>query len=492
MLYSTDFLTAFWAVNGMCKSFRATQMNRWSLGIATACLTTLSLAGCSVGPDYHSPRELANARSFVRQPAQGTQTAPALAQWWLTLHDPLLNQLIESALRDNPDMAMASARLRQARAALNGQQASQLPKVSAAGAMVRTGLPDMGGASISSPLDLYSAAFDASWELDIFGGSRRAVEAAQDQQQASEAALADIYVSIAAEVAKNYLQLCGARQQLAVLDQSIVLQQKMLQLTQQRRERGAASDSDIARLTSQLESTRAQQAPLQADINDALDMLAYLSGKTPGEWDKPLLQARLLPLLPAQVNIGDPATLLRQRPDIRNAERKLAASTAQIGMHKADLFPKIKLFGTLGFASTSQGELWQQRNETWTLVPYLQWNLLDFGRVKAQVAVAQAQRDEALANWQKTLLNALRDANSSLSRFGHQRLSVLDVDQATEASQHASELMRQRYQAGVASLIDLLDTERTSLSAQQNQISAQTQLLVDYVALQKSLGLGWQ
>lgn len=467
-------------------------MNKFTVRACLPVLMILTISGCTVGPDYHPPGDAPEAERFARLPSEGVSSAPAISQWWLALNDPLLNSLIKSALENNPDIAAAKARLRQARASLGGESANKYPKLSATGAAIRTRLPDSTGLTANNPLELYSNGFDASWELDMFGGTRRGIEAARAQEQASAASLADTHVSIAAEVAKNYLNLCGERLQLALLQRSIVVQQQMLTLTQQRRERGVASDSDVERLVTQLETTRSQITPLQADISDSLDTLAFLLGKTPGELDKQLSAAKALPSLPSRVNVGDPAQLLRQRPDIRSAERQLAASTAQIGEHVADLFPKVNIFGTLGFSSTGGGPLWQKQNASWTVVPYLQWNFLDFGRVQAQINTARAQRDESEANWRKAVLGALRDANASLSHYGHQRQNLMDLERVTLSAERSSALMRQRYQAGVVSLIDLLDTERSLLSTQQEQINAQTQLTVDYVALQKSLGLGWQ
>ncbi|MDU2938904.1 MAG: efflux transporter outer membrane subunit [Enterobacteriaceae bacterium] len=466
-------------------------MNNVFYKFSILALLTLITAGCTVGPDYHLPAEPYQDDKFKRLPEENFSVSPAVSQWWLALNDPLLNMLIQTALDDNPDIAIAEARLRQARASLSREQANAYPNVSASGAAVRTRLPDSAGITKNNPLDLYTSAFDASWELDLFGGTRRAVEAESAQEQASAASLSDTHVSIAAEVAKNYLTLCGDRQQLAILRHSVAVQQQMLTLTQQRRERGAVSDSDVERLITQLETTRAQISPLEADISDILDRLAALMGKTPGELDRQLSSAQTLPTLPVNISVGKPADMLRQRPDIRSAERQLAASTAQIGEHVADYFPSVNLFGTLGFSSTGGGPLMAKQNMSWTLVPYLQWHFLDFGRVKAQVKIAQAKRDEAQAKWTKTVLEALRDANTSLSRYGHQRVNLVALARVSRSAARSSTLMRQRYQAGAASMIDLLDTQRSLLSAQQEQVNAQTQLTIDYVALQKSLGLGW-
>ncbi|TKI03354.1 efflux transporter outer membrane subunit [Martelella alba] len=457
-----------------------------------AAAAALLLANCSVGPDYAGPPATPSVTRFQRLPDAGVGTQPAQSRWWLAFHDDRLNQLIENALRHNPDLAIATARLKEARATLAGDEAQRYPTLNATGLGARVKLPDSIGLTTDNPMNLYSSSFDASWELDVFGQDRRAAEAGRAQAQASEASLADTQVSVAAEVARDYLRLCGAREQLAFLQHSLQLQQKMLDLVRQRRERGAADDSDVDRLKTQLATLQAQEPSLQADINDNLDQLAFLSGLTPGALDTLLSGAARLPKQPEHVNVGRPVDMLRHRPDIRNAERQLAASTAIVGEHMADLYPKITLRGLLGFSSSDSGQVFRQDNASWMLIPMLQWNILDFGRVRSQIHVAEAQRDQAEAQWRKTVLNGLRDANSSLSRYGQQRRTLANYLAVEDAARHDNVLVGQRYRAGVASLIDLLDTQRAELDAGRNRIQAQTDLALDFVTLQKSLGLGWQ
>ncbi|MDI9650839.1 TolC family protein, partial [Burkholderia cenocepacia] len=260
-----------------------------------------------------------------------------------------------------------------------------------------------------------------------------------------------------------------------------------------RRARGVAADTDIERLTTQVENTRASLIPLDAQVTESLDRLAILTGRAPGALDAALSTAdAALPTLPASVAIGDPATLLKQRPDIRAAERRLASSNAQIGEHVADYFPKVTLLGDLGFSATDPGHLFRKQNFTWVGAPYLQWNILDFGRTRGAVRAAEASRDEAEANYQKAVLGALQDANTALQRYGHQREHVVALTKVQTSAVHSRTLMDQRYRAGVASMIDLLDTQREALSAQQNVIAGQAELIKNYVSVQKSLGLGWQ
>ncbi|WP_105509241.1 efflux transporter outer membrane subunit [Paraburkholderia sp. BL21I4N1] len=473
---------------------------------ALAAVTSLSvLPGCTVGPDYHgAPPVAQDARSsatFVRTPAVGTTATPASNQWWLAFNDPQLNDLIAAAFAHNPDVDAAKARLRESRAQLQQQRANELPKLSGDAAALRMREPDVSALSSSSgsgagstgrgPLQLYTAGFDATWEIDLFGGTRRAIEAASADAEAVDADLADTRVSLAAEVAQAYIDLRDQQTRLALAQRQAETEQKSLTLTQQRRARGTAADVDVERLTTQVENTRGTLTPLDAQVTDSLDRLAVLTGRAPGALDAELADVRPLPALPAAVAIGNPSTMLQQRPDIRAAERRLASSNAQIGEHVADFFPKVTLLGDIGFSAGDPGHLVRKSNFSWIGAPYLQWNALDFGRTLGSVHAAEASRDEAEARYTKAVLGALQDANSSLSRYGHQREHVVTLQKVEASASHSATLMRQRYSAGVSTLIDLLDTQREEFTAQQNVVAGQAELLKDFVSLQKSLGIGW-
>ncbi|WP_250455023.1 efflux transporter outer membrane subunit [Caballeronia sp. ATUFL_M2_KS44] len=465
-------------------------------------LAALALAACTVGPDYRGAPDVAadsvKSGAFVRAPIQGVVATHAPAAWWTALGDPQLNALIEAALAHNPDLKMAQARLRQARSQLRGERANALPKVSASAAALRMRSPDTAifgqsdGSGGRGPVDFYTVGFDASWEIDLFGGTRRAIEAASGEADAVQADLSDTQVSLAAEVASAYIDLRDQQARLALAQRTADYQQQMLTLTEQRRARGTAAEVDVERLSTQVNSTRATLVPLQVQITDSLDQLAVLTGRAPGALDAELAQPAPLPALPASVSISDPATMLQQRPDIRAAERRLASSNAQIGEHIADYFPKVSLLGDIGFSASDPGHLLRKQNFSWVGVPYLQWNVFDFGRTTASVDAAKASRDEAEARYEKTVLAALKDANSSLSRYGNQREHVVRLQLVQASSERSATLVRQRYTAGVSTLIDLLDAQRTQFAAQEDVVAAQAELLKDFVSLQKSLGLGWQ
>jgi len=462
--------------------------------LRVAMFMVLALPGCTVGPAYHGANPAApnalRAAAFNQPPAGVQSAAPRAAAWWLTLDDPELTALIDAARARSTDIRAAEARLRQSRAALHGQQRNTWPKSSAAAAYVHASLPDT-STNIGN-IDVYDASLDATWEIDLFGGTRRAIEAASAEAQAQEADLADVHVRIAAEVAQAYIDLRDRQQRIALVRESADLEDQTLTITQQRRSRGVASELDVERIRTQVDDTRGTLIPLEAQITESFDELSVLTGREPGALDAELNEGRPLPAIPAAVSIGDPAAMLQRRPDIRAAERRMASKNAQIGERQADWFPKLTLFGDLGFSASDPGHLLRKENFTWFGVPYLQWSALDFGRTRAHVEEARSGYQEAEAQYEGTVLDALRDADVALSRYGHQRESVISLRNVEVSANRTATLTQQRYRAGVSSVLDWLDAERTRFSAQQNRIAGEAQLVKDYVALEKSLGMGWQ
>lgn len=481
---------------------------RLSGGLRLTTLTTLSavaaaaamllLAGCTtVGPDYQgAPAVAADAlrpsrfkRDEAPTDAPSAAAAPA-AQWWRALGDPTLDGLVEQALDQSPTLQATEARLRSARAAFNAQEANGRPKGSASA--LGAGVWQGPGTDHESSLHLYSVGFDATWEIDLFGGTRRAVESAAAQAQAVQADLADAQVSLTAEVASTYVGLRAQQRRQAMLQDTAAFDAQALALVRQRRDQGVASADDVEQRGQQAEATQSSLADVGAEIVASLDRLALLTGQAPGALDARLADAApVLPQAPERVAIGDPASLLQRRPDIRAAERRLAGRNAQIGQEKAKYFPKLSLLGNIGVAGTDPGKLLRTDSLALAAVPYLSWNLLDFGRTAAAVREAEAGRDEAVANYKAAVLAALQDANTSLARFGRQRQSVQHLLAQQGSTSRTLDLTRQRRQAGAASQIDLLDAQRRDTEARLKALDGETALLKDFVALQKSLGLGW-
>ncbi|WP_343525720.1 efflux transporter outer membrane subunit [Sphingomonas sp.] len=478
----------------------------------------LLLGACTVGPNYAGPPQAIGSSAtppatFARADASVAAAAPAVADWWTTLNDPVLTWLEERALASNPNVAVAQARLKQARSALRLERANQAPNANASATYLHADLPALnlggggegqgggqgganggaaGGSGGGTSVDFFNLGFDASWEIDLFGGRRRTVEAARATAAAAEANVADAQVSLSADVAQAYIGLRDAQQRLILAREASRMQRDTLNLTLQRFNNGTASQLEVERLRNQVESTDAQILPLSSSVETYLNALAILIGEAPGTLDQRLSPAGKVPLPPAQVAVGDPTALLQRRPDIRAAERNLAAQTAKIGVAEAAKFPRLNLMGIIGIGGTSIDALTDLDNLVTLGAPMLQWNVLNFGRANARVGQAEGVRDEAEAQYRGVVLSALRDAEDALSRFRARRNTVATLARAKASADRSAVLMQQRYRAGAATLIDTLDAERQRVAADQSLSQAVAGLTNDYVALQKALGLGWR
>lgn len=471
-------------------------------------LAPLLLGGCVVGPDYSGPPELGRSSpqsTFARQAPGATSTEPAVAAWWTTLQDPVLDELERRALAANPSLEAAQARVRQARASVRQERANRFPT---AGAQATTVIADLPGIDLQSnqgsgtptpppeqdqdtSLQFYNLGLNANWEIDLAGGQVRRIEAANALAAAAAYNAADAQVQLTAEVAQAYVNLRDRQQRAAALRRALDLQRRQLELSEQRFRRGTVPAFTVGQASRAVQATTNDLAAAEAEIEIYLNALAVLAGEAPGSLDPLLAPPRDVPLPPENVAIGDPASLLRRRPDIRAAERNLAAATARIGVAEAARFPRISFMGILGIGGTSIGDLVDLGNISKIAVPQLQWGLLDFGRTEAAIAQTRAGREEAEAQYRQVVLGALQDAETSLSRFAQQRRTVAALAEISRSADQSAALMRQRYEQGVISLGESLEAERQRLLAEANLRSAVAALTASYVAIQKSLGLGW-
>ncbi|WPB57033.1 efflux transporter outer membrane subunit [Xylophilus sp. GOD-11R] len=472
------------------------------------------LAGCTSGPDYRGAPDAAPqasaAGAFHRADAASEPAAPPPARWWEALDDSILTRLIEQAFATSPSLQAAEARIRQSRATLAQRRAGALPGATATGAAIKASIPPgsplsaLGGSSSSSgsaeggqasegrrTIDFYTAGFDAMWEIDIFGGVRRGIEGAAAQSDAAVAQYQDAQVQLAAEVGQAYVSLRGLQRQLELGRANTALQRRMLALVEMRRQGGTADDLDVERARAQLTGTQADVVPLPGRITETLDQLALLTGQEPGALDADLRQPAALPKLPAAVAVGDPASLLRRRPDVRAAERTLAAGNAAIGQAIARRFPRVTLFGNIGFSSSSASDLFHHDSLAVIGGPILQWNFLDFGGNRARVRQSQAAYDEAEARYRQAVLAALQDAEQGVSRYRSQRETLEQLALSRDTATRSAAIAQTRYRGGTASLLDALDAERQRLQAEDGLTRGATALVTQYVSLQKSLGLGW-
>ena len=469
-----------------------------SHAILTASLLTLLLTGCTVGPDYAGPPETApgaaHRAAFLR--AEAATAAEPQSAWWRGFNDPALDAIVEAALAANTDIAAAMARLGRARGMLSEYVADRGPTGSATGGYTRNRLSfaqfgvDFPGVNLQD-FDLYQANLDASWEIDLFGGKRRAVEAAVGEAKAAAADIEDVRLSIAAETAQAYLELRNQQARLDLLTRSAGLDAQLITLTESRQLEGTASALDLERIRAQQEATLGEIPGVKGEIAVQLDRLALLTAREPGAVDEALKQPESLPMPPASVAVGDPASLLRRRPDIRAAEQHLAADSAAIGIATADLFPKVTLTGNIGLAANNIASFPEGNSIIYSVGPSISWAVLDYNRIHARIDEASARRDEALARYQGVVLGALNDAETSLTRYARQLETVAARQRALASAERAAGLAEQRYHEGAASSLETLDADRQRLAAEEQLLSARAELSKDYVALQKSLGLAW-
>ncbi|WP_150294022.1 efflux transporter outer membrane subunit [Sphingobium estronivorans] len=476
-----------------------------------SALALLALTACTAGPDYHGPETAGAARpgaQFARTLDSATAQAPATAAWWTALGDPVLDALEARALAANPGVAVAEARVRQARASLRSERANGLPVANASALYVHARVPglDLSGSNDSDQsgdasqsdsggsqsFNLYNLGFDASWEVDLWGGRRRGVEAARAQLDAAQANVSDAQVSLTAEVAQAYVNLRDRQQRMALAQDDAARQRDTLQLTEQRQHHGTASALELEEQRHRLEQAQAAILPLGAERDAYLNALATLAGEAPGALDAMLTTPAPVPLPPASVGIGDPAALLQRRPDIRAAERQYAAATAKIGVAEAARFPSISFMGLIGIGGAKPGDVFDFDKLAAIAMPRLSWSFLDFGRNAARVEQAKGAQDEAAAQYRQTVLNALRDSEDALARFGAQRLEVASAARSKASADRSAALMRQRFEAGTATRIQLLDAERQGIAAAQTLSQGKAAMTADYIALQKALGLGWE
>ncbi|MBB3860322.1 NodT family efflux transporter outer membrane factor (OMF) lipoprotein [Novosphingobium hassiacum] len=464
-----------------------------SLSLAVAAL----LSGCTtVGPDYAgAPQSAPQAvvRGGFLRGGDALVQAPA-ARWWESLNDAVLNQLVEAALADSPTLAAANARVAQSRASLAANKTAVLPTLGTSFSAPYINVPGniVGNGSGRDEINAYNLGFDAGWEIDLFGGTRRKVEAASARAEAAEAGVADARVTLSAEIARAYVGL-RARQAMQGLQQrQVAIDRALVGLARERLGAGTAPAQPLNAAEAQAFASEADLAKTGAEIVVLTDQLAVLTGKEPGALDGLLATPAPVPLPPVQVSIGDPALMLRSRPDIRVAERQLAAANADVGVQVAAKFPTISFLGILGLGGQNIGDVLDPSNIVGIALPRLKWSLFDGGRAERQVDAAKGAYAEAEANYRRTVLAALQDAEGSLARFGAQRVTFARTVDAEQRGQRTVQLQNQRLTAGTVGRSDALTSERQALQLSMAAAGAQADLTTAFVAVEKALGLGWQ
>lgn len=469
-------------------------------------LLGLLLTGCMVGPDYRKP-EIEVSSVFANQVAKGMSAKGVEASWWQGFDDYKLNRLILLAVERNLDLRIATARLREAYALRSEAEFELFPIITSGASYTRERLSEqsprgLGGVSgtgadggaggFDRDFNSFDVGFDATWELDFFGRVRRSIEAFTADIEAAVAVRRDVIVRLMAEVARNYFELRGTQNRLEVARRNAENQQETLELTIAILEGGRGTELDTSRARAQLNSTLATIPPLEAAIKRAIHRLSVLTGLQPAALEKELSKPLPLPDLPQVVAIGNPGDLLLRRPDIRVAERDLAASTARIGVATADLFPRITLLGSIALEADSFSGLFESGSDAFLFGPNIFWAAFDLGRVRARIRGAGARAEANLAQYELTVLIALEEVENALVNFSRQQERMRYLREAAEASERAAELAMLRFRYGVTDFLTVLDAERTMLEDQDQLAESRITTATALIDLYEALGGGWE
>lgn len=471
---------------------------RSSLAPALAGLALL-LAGCrAVGPDYVAPEPSAPAR-FVEAPGQASQAPFIDEAWWKNFQDTTLNDLIAQALKSAPDLAEAQARVREARALQRIAGAGRYPTADATGEYARnlgsdnvpTGVRP-GGLGPGVHSNLWQAGFDASWEIDIFGGIRRSIEAADANFQAVVEDRADVTLTLIAEVARDYIELRGAQRRIEVARKDLAIERDLQALTQSLLAAGLAPHQDLLRARAQVSDIEAAIPEFETDERAAAYRIAALIGRPFAELAAELSAPRPIPQAVSEVPVGLPSELLERRPDVRAAERRIAAANARIGIAQADLYPHFSLTAVTGLESLYFSSFSSASSGYYQIGPGISWRIFDAGRIRFQVRAESARTDAAAAAYQRSVLNAFRDVETALISYANVKIRRNNLAAESAADAQATEIARLLYERGIESFLPVLDAERSLYAADDQLAQSERDSALALIALYKSLGGGWQ
>ena len=474
----------------------------------STAITALLLAGCTVGPNYQRP-VTAVPPTFAEKTAPAANTDAYLASWWVSFGDPELDKLVSRAIANNLDVETAAARIREARALEIVAGAAALPQVNAQGSASRqrisenaipvppgSGAGSGGGGAPGafglpgSEFSTFRVGFDASWEIDLFGKTRRSIEAAGARTGTAIWNLRDVQVSVAAEVTDSYLSLRTAQQRAATAETEVARQQRSLRLVEARARGGLVTGQDLAEQQSQLATAQAAISPLKAQAETQVHALGVLTGDAPEVLVAELSPSSAMPS-PPTVPAGLPSDLLRRRPDIRAAEQDLHAATADIGVATADLYPRFSLSALPALVSTTLAKLLEWGSRSYTASANIDWPIFNGGRTRANIKVANARQEQALIAYRKSILTALRDVEDALSNVDNDGRQIASLDAARGTAVRAEDIARTRYRGGLVTYSDVLQAQASRISLDTQLIQARGALNHDTVALFKALGGGW-
>lgn len=458
------------------------------LQLSAVSAMALGLTGCIVGPDYETPGLVMPAGFSGTKHDKSAAARPQLTEWWRQMNDPMLNQLIERAVASNLDVASAKARIREARAAYRQTTGDLLPSLDGSTSATRNKSASSGQTDIYSQ---YKGGFDASWELDLFGANRRAREAARYSEQAAEEDLKDTYVSLIGDVASYYVTARKYQALVALATQTARSQANTAQLTAKRQQGGDATGVDTATANGQAASTEADIPTYRIYYVEAVNRLGVLLGQAPSQIQASMDKQGKIPSPKRAPRLGIPADVLSSRPDIRLAERQLAQYTAKIGQAEAARYPSVSLTGDIATTASSLSDLGRTSTISWSFGPSVSIPIFQGGKLKAAVDVAKAQRDQYFIAYQSAVLSAVEDVENAVVALNQSQIRRAKLSVSVDAYRKATRLSHELNSEGATSLLDVLETERSLYSVEEDLIDSQADIATYYIALHKALGGGW-
>lgn len=514
----------------------------------------LLLAGCMVGPDYKRPESqvpdqfhgtnVATSQPTSR-PVAIYEPTPINTMWWKSLRDPMLDSLVDRAIDSNLDLKIAEARVVEARAARRIVFADLLPQFNTDGAYAYRGASRNAAPTPNTPslaqqvaagsvsqlgavaagqgggggngllgtaaqavanryaqkltevkvprdVNLFQAGFDASWEIDIFGGIRRSVQAADANIEASQEDVHDLLTTLISEVARNYVEARTYQKRLAITRKNIETQQESLQLTRAKFQAGITSELDVAQAAAQLATTSSQVPRLEAFWFQAVHRLGVLLGREPGALLEDLEATAPIPATPPQVPVGIPSELLRRRADIRSVERSLEAATANIGVAVSDLYPRFSITGNFGSQTTDIQHFFDRNSAFWSIGPSFRWPIFAGGRIRANIAVQEARQQQVFIQYHSVILLALEEVENALTAYRQEQIRYEHLENAVNANQRAVDLASERYAKGLTDFLRVLESERSLYVTEDQLVESEANVVSNFIALQKALGAGWE
>lgn len=467
----------------------------------TAFVSLLLINGCAVGPDYQSPK--------IPAPKQWTEThSPSKAssqqpdKWWLTFKDPVLNQLIADAIAANLDLKQALARVQDARIQRSATIAAGLPSVTARSNLSRrfnntTTGSQSGGSTVGGGfgvggqhINIFQMGFDAQWELDFFGGVRRAVEAADALVESEEENTHDVLITILGEVARNYIELRANQRLVQVTEENLLAQQDTHALTQIRQQAGLASTLEVTQAQSAVANTESQMPVYETLVKQSIHAIGVLLGRDPGILSLRLKRPGVFPLATTEAIVNLPSELLLRRPDIRRAERQMASANAAVGVATSELYPKINLAAFLGLQNMRITDI-TPLGKSWSAASSISMPIFNWGKLNANIKSKKIQYNQTYLTYQSTVLSAFKEVEDALVAYANEQTRHAALAQAVEADRLAVSLASELYQKGLTSFLDVLESQQTLYQAQSNLVSSQAKLSSYWVVLYKSLGGGW-